>query len=351
MVLRAIRYRGEVAGRAGSVRWALHDDPVRFQPRRETLDDQLSSLLALWRGAACSESRGALPPLPDAASAVDSHSDVGPDVTELSEHRAELTISLQPASSSILAEIAESIGGVPRVLLRDTDIETGPGSILKPSSPEMPEPSVRPEKYQLFGEIGRGGMGAVLRGRDVDLGRELAVKVLLEAHKDKPELVKRFVEEAQIGGQLQHPGVVPVYEMGGFADRRPFFAMKLVKGRTLAELLSARWARVSRPRPEADRSRAPRSLRLASIPLHLRVGGADHGIRPCPRGDPPRPEAVQHHGRQLRRGASDGLGAGQGAAPRGSGGRRVEGNAGAVGPGERDPHGTIRIGRRCLDRG
>ena len=83
-------------------------------------------------------------------------------------------------------------------------------------------------------------MGAVLKGRDPDLGRDLAVKVLLERHRDKPDLVRRFVEEAQIGGQLQHPGIVPVYELGTFADRRPYFAMKLVKGRTLAELLDER---------------------------------------------------------------------------------------------------------------
>ena len=62
-------------------------------------------------------------------------------------------------------------------------------------------------------------MGAVLKGRDADLGRDLAVKVLLEEHRDKPELVRRFVEEAQIGGQLQHPGIVPVYELGHL--RRP----------------------------------------------------------------------------------------------------------------------------------
>jgi serine/threonine-protein kinase len=52
--------------------------------------------------------------------------------------------------------------------------------------------------------------------------------------------VRRFVEEAQIGGQLQHPGVVPIYELGALADQRPFFTMKLVQGRTLAELLRAR---------------------------------------------------------------------------------------------------------------
>jgi serine/threonine-protein kinase len=52
--------------------------------------------------------------------------------------------------------------------------------------------------------------------------------------------VRRFVEEAQIAGQLQHPGVTPVYELGAFADRRPYFTMKLVKGQTLAALLAAR---------------------------------------------------------------------------------------------------------------
>jgi serine/threonine-protein kinase len=93
---------------------------------------------------------------------------------------------------------------------------------------------------QLHGEIARGGMGAILKGRDTDLGRDIAVKVLLEAHDSKPELLRRFVEEAQIGGQLQHPGVVPVYEFGRFPDQRPYFTMKLVKGQTLAKLLSQR---------------------------------------------------------------------------------------------------------------
>jgi serine/threonine-protein kinase len=102
----------------------------------------------------------------------------------------------------------------------------------------MPDPADRPARLQLFGEIARGGMGAVLRGRDPDLGRELAVKVLLDGHRNNPELIGRFVEEAQIGGQLQHPGVVPIYELGTFGDRRPYFSMKLVKGRTLADLLA-----------------------------------------------------------------------------------------------------------------
>ncbi|HBE70324.1 MAG TPA: hypothetical protein DDW52_19420 [Planctomycetaceae bacterium] len=93
-------------------------------------------------------------------------------------------------------------------------------------------------RYQLQGEIARGGMGAILKGRDVDLGRSLAIKVLLESHATNPAVTERFIEEAQIGGQLQHPGIAPVYELGQMPDERPFFAMKLVKGETLAALLA-----------------------------------------------------------------------------------------------------------------
>jgi serine/threonine-protein kinase len=95
-------------------------------------------------------------------------------------------------------------------------------------------------RYELLEEIGRGGMGCVLRGHDPDLGRDLAVKVLLAGQQHDPEMVSRFTEEAQIGGQLQHPGIVPVYEMGRSADQRPYFTMKLVRGRTLAALLHER---------------------------------------------------------------------------------------------------------------
>src|SRR5262249_49339570 len=95
-------------------------------------------------------------------------------------------------------------------------------------------------RYEFQGEIARGGVGVVLRAHDRTLNRDLAVKVLLAEHQDRPDTQRRFVEEAQIGGQLQHPGTVPVYELGRFADRRPYFTMKLVKGRTLAELLKER---------------------------------------------------------------------------------------------------------------
>ncbi len=153
----------------------------------------------------------------------------------------DVTFGFEPVQPGhVLEGLARSIGPMPRVLLRDTGPDETGLAITKPSSDEMPAPAERGDRYQLFGEIARGGMGAVLKGRDPDLGRDLAVKVLLESHENKPELVRRFVEEAQIGGQLQHPGIVPVYELGAFADRRPYFTMKLVKGRTLASLLAER---------------------------------------------------------------------------------------------------------------
>jgi serine/threonine-protein kinase len=145
-----------------------------------------------------------------------------------------------PLASTAFDGLSSSWSTVPRVILRDTETPAEDGPLIKPDSPEMPALAGRPARLQLFGEIARGGMGAILRGRDVDLGRELAVKVLLKSNQGHPEVVRRFIEEAQIGGQLQHPGVVPVYELGAFADRRPYFAMKLVRGQTLAELLAER---------------------------------------------------------------------------------------------------------------
>ncbi len=124
--------------------------------------------------------------------------------------------------------------------------------------PETPSdhhsPVVKPRsgtegRYHLVGEIARGGVGVVLKGHDTDLGRDVAMKVLREEHLKNTDVLQRFIEEAQIGGQLQHPGIVPVYEMGIGSDQRPYFTMKLIKGRTLATLL------MERKDPATDRRR------------------------------------------------------------------------------------------------
>jgi serine/threonine-protein kinase len=108
-------------------------------------------------------------------------------------------------------------------LTRSADIEA-----IKPSSLVG---------HALFELIGVGGMGEVYRCGDDGLRRDLAIKVLrAELHGDG-DAEERFLREAHLTGSLQHPGVVPVHQLGRLADGRPCYTMKLVRGRTLADLL------------------------------------------------------------------------------------------------------------------
>lgn len=110
-------------------------------------------------------------------------------------------------------------------------------------SDQLPPEHLLTDRYELFSEIGRGGMGTIYGGRDKAVGRELAVKVLRDEYQNRPDSLERFVSEGRIAGQLQHPGIVPVYDVGECIDGRPFLTMKLVKGETLAQLLTDRPAR------------------------------------------------------------------------------------------------------------
>lgn len=98
----------------------------------------------------------------------------------------------------------------------------------------------RTDRYEFLHEVARGGVGVVWRVHDKELGRDLALKMLQSQHADSSRMALRLVEEAQIGSQLQHPGIVPIHELGTTSESLPFFTMKLVKGRTLAEVLQDR---------------------------------------------------------------------------------------------------------------
>jgi eukaryotic-like serine/threonine-protein kinase len=102
-------------------------------------------------------------------------------------------------------------------------------------TPAIPKRS--PERYQIIEEHGRGGLGRVSRARDRDLGRDIAIKEMLTGgHLNEV----RFLREALITARLQHPGIVPIYEAGRWPDGTPFYAMKLVAGRPLRELIVER---------------------------------------------------------------------------------------------------------------
>ena len=145
------------------------------------------------------------------------------------------TVAANGGQLSVLDSISRHLQTVPHVLLRDGGGDIEP--IALSGASDIPPTTGR---YQILGEIARGGIGVILKGRDTDLGRDLAIKVLRDKHHDQAEVIQRFIEEAQIGGQLQHPGIAPVYELGQFADSRPFFSMKLIKGQTLSSLLAER---------------------------------------------------------------------------------------------------------------
>jgi serine/threonine protein kinase/Tfp pilus assembly protein PilF len=95
-------------------------------------------------------------------------------------------------------------------------------------------------RYDPKDRIARGGMGIVYRAHDRLLNRTVAVKVMRGRYMDRPDLLRRFLAEARINGRLQHPGIVPVYEVGTLADARPFIAMKLIEGQTLHKHLRER---------------------------------------------------------------------------------------------------------------
>jgi hypothetical protein len=87
-------------------------------------------------------------------------------------------------------------------------------------------------------KIGVGGMGVIYRHADPDLNRDVAIKVLQpELH---PAGVARFLKEAHILAQLEHPGIVPIHSLGRLRDGRPFFTMKIVRGQTLEKVLADR---------------------------------------------------------------------------------------------------------------
>jgi tetratricopeptide (TPR) repeat protein/tRNA A-37 threonylcarbamoyl transferase component Bud32 len=104
-----------------------------------------------------------------------------------------------------------------------------------------PAPAGRPpgrERYTLIQLHAQGGIGRVWLARDEDLGREVAVKELRPDFADAPAVVARFLEEARVTGQLEHPGIVPVHELARRpADGRAFYSMRFVKGRTLHDAI------------------------------------------------------------------------------------------------------------------
>ncbi|MBI4612363.1 MAG: protein kinase [Planctomycetes bacterium] len=135
-----------------------------------------------------------------------------------------------------LASIWKLIEGEHGITKAVTLLQPEPGGEARgaPAAPDGPSLG----RYPIAEELGRGGMGEILLVRDPDLGRELAAKVILGGRAER-RVVEKFVIEAQVTGQLEHPNIVPVHELGLSPDGRLYFTMKRVRGMDLAALLAS----------------------------------------------------------------------------------------------------------------
>jgi serine/threonine protein kinase len=106
-------------------------------------------------------------------------------------------------------------------------------SALKRLREATDQPDLAGTRYRLLGKLGQGGMGGVFRVADSTLSREVALKVIRIAD---PSLSARLLQEARIIARLEHPGIVPVHDVGTLPDGRPYYTMKLVQGKSLDEL-------------------------------------------------------------------------------------------------------------------
>lgn len=181
------------------------------------------------------------------------------DVEGISRHHARLTFH----GYELVIEDLGSANGIfiegvriqlPTRIRPDQQIEIGSARIfvrLKSESSEMfaaalwdPDLGLAPvrtmlegKKYKVLGTIGRGGMGVVHQARDLRILRNVAMKVIKTSSQFSKENVLRFVDEAQLTGQLQHPNIIPVYELALDEYGEVFYTMKYVKGTTLDQVL------------------------------------------------------------------------------------------------------------------
>jgi len=125
-----------------------------------------------------------------------------------------------------------------RALLRDAAVSSGPSSAGAGSGPD---------RYERLGQLGKGAIGEVVRVRDPSLGRVVALKALRPRAAFEAQQVDRFVAEAQTVAQLQHPSILPIYELGTLSDGRAYFTMPEIRGTTLSQRLLATMASSTGP--------------------------------------------------------------------------------------------------------
>ncbi len=169
---------------------------------------------------------------------------LAPEQAPAPRRAAEAKPEERPRSKRVSLDLDISVENQPPVKLREARSE--PQAALPEKRETMTPES--PGRYELKREFGRGGQSSVWLALDRHIGRDVAFKQLLPQHSDaragaSKQIISsmgvRFVREARITGQLEHPSIVPVYEVGKRADGSFYYTQKLVRGRTLTDALAA----------------------------------------------------------------------------------------------------------------
>ncbi len=140
-----------------------------------------------------------------------------------------------PSSTLMELELEGKGAKISRILLPPTGGRgQGPRPFPKADEPGGPNLGMR---YAYQDEIGRGGQGTIISAFDRDVGRIVALKILREDASKSMNLLERFLGEAQVTGQLEHPNIVPVHDMGRLPNGTVYYTMKRVEGRSLDQVL------------------------------------------------------------------------------------------------------------------
>ncbi len=154
----------------------------------------------------------------------------------------EQTIAQHPDLSRELRElwaavmIADAVAASTLAHERSVNSLPQPSVAAKAARVEQDRLPRRLGDFELLAELGRGGMGVVYQARQVALDRMVALKMILRGTNALPADLARFRAEAEAVAKLEHPGIVPVYEVGEL-EGQPYFSMKFIAGTTLARML------------------------------------------------------------------------------------------------------------------
>ena len=177
---------------------------------------------------------------------------------KLKKHDGDAHASLAAVTTPEVRSVLESVG--------DADVRQSLAGLTPPRRPAVSstvdfEPDSR-HRYTRTRLHAQGSIGQVWLAHDQDLGRDVALKELRPDRSGQPSVSARFLEEAQITGQLEHPGIVPVYELVRGEGSQPFYTMRFVRGRTLSDAIKAYHER------RTARQAAPMELRDPLTAFH-----------------------------------------------------------------------------------